>query len=580
MQGLFQVNLAIMRIPVIDIFAGPGGLGEGFSAAEVNVRFNIRLSIEKDHIAHQTLQLRSFLRTFGYDAFPAEYYEYVKGKITRDELYKAYPAQARHAAEEVWQVELGVENSEHVHDRIEKALGGNRHWVLLGGPPCQAYSLVGRARMTGLGIAGKDLEGKELDRLRQKKLKNFYQDHRHTLYKEYLKIVAVHKPTVFVMENVKGILSSKNEDDEPIFRQILQDLQDPWKAISADEKIKKSRRLSGKSPRYRLFSFVRSSDIGAGYDTNSESRNGLKPRDFIIQAEKYGIPQKRHRVIILGILEDYDAKPEVLTKIAKAVSVRAALENLPELRSGLSKEQDSSEEWEKLIRKGFRAESLRKLDAKTSSIIRRSLNALNGSGGRGAQYIPGSLKKSSTELSRWLSYDTQLKGTLQHETRGHMTSDLWRYLFVSAYTEAHGHSPKVDEFPEWLSPDHKNVKNPAKSGDGFSVHFKDRFRAQMADDAATTITSHISKDGHYYIHYDPAQCRSLTVREAARLQTFPDNYFFEGNRTQQYHQVGNAVPPLLAYKLAGVVAGVIEQCVKADKKAAQGSARERKEAAA
>ena len=150
-------------------------------------------------------------------------------------------------------------------------------------------------------------------------------------------------------------------------------------------------------------------------------------------------------------------------------------------------------------------------------------------------------------------HDERISGVLNHQSRSHMNSDIHRYLFCSVFAQQHHRAPKLSDFPDELLPNHKNV-DKGKIG-----LFSDRFRVQLRDSPATTVTSHISKDGHYYIHYDPTQCRSLSVREAARLQTFPDNYFFEGNVTQQYHQVGNAVPPLLARQLADTVYRIMEK---------------------
>ena len=155
----------------------------------------------------------------------------------------------------------------------------------------------------------------------------------------------------------------------------------------------------------------------------------------------------------------------------------------------------------------------------------------------------------------WVA-DKKLEGHCNHSTRGHIKEDIFRYLFASCFAQVHGRSPLLSAFPKDLLPRHKNSAHAVRGS-----LFSDRFRVQVSGKPACTVTSHISKDGHYYIHYDPSQCRSLTVREAARLQTFPDNYFFCGPRTSQYVQIGNAVPPYLANQIAGIVSDLLEQMV-------------------
>ena len=203
-------------IPVIDLFAGPGGLSEGFSAYCGAFRFRVALSVEKDAAAHRTLVLRSFFRQFAPSLTPDLYYRYIRGEgVAREKLFEACPEAAQAALGVAWHATLGELSVSEVFRRVEEALGNAGHWVLLGGPPCQAYSVAGRARMKGM--------------------ERFKTDHRHTLYREYLKILAAFQPTIFVMENVKGILSSRHQD-EAIFGRILEDMRYPWGALSDSDR--------------------------------------------------------------------------------------------------------------------------------------------------------------------------------------------------------------------------------------------------------------------------------------------------------------------------------------------------------
>lgn len=499
-------------IPIIDIFAGPGGLGEGFSSlrsADGKPIFKIRLSIEKDDYAHKTLQLRAFFRQFTPKNVPSEYYEYLRGEISKEVLFQKYPRQYAMAQNEAWKIELGMKNREVVKNRIGEALKGVTNWLLIGGPPCQAYSLVGRSRIRG------------------KNKRKYREDRRHHLYKEYLQILSDHQPSFFIMENVKGLLSSKRVRTENTFELILSDLKHPNKVM-----------LTGTdSPlSYKLFS------LSQKYISDQD----FEPKDFVIRSEEYEIPQARHRVIIFGIREDlFKSKPDILKKKSGRIAIDDVIDDLPKLRSGLSKGEDSPEKWLNTILSIENAIWKDAVSDKIASTLNSELKKVNVNLTRGAAYIATS-KRPRKHVGWYV--DSKLKGICNHESRSHIPDDLRRYFFATIFARVNRRSPTLSDFPKALLPNHKNVAEALKGS-----KFNDRFRVQLRGRPSTTVVSHISKDGHYYIHHDPTQCRSLSVREAARLQTFPDNYYFEGNRTQQYHQVGNAVPPLLAKKIAALV---------------------------
>jgi DNA (cytosine-5)-methyltransferase 1 len=515
------------RIQVVDLFAGPGGLGEGFSSSGDGKHFEIVVSAEKDTVARETLRLRAFFRLLKNENPDRlhDYYNYCNGNAVQP-YTDASEAQWEKADQEARCITLGTEEGNAALDAtLDARLDQRRPWVLIGGPPCQAYSLVGRARNKG------------------KTEYSAENDHRHFLYKEYLRIIKERRPAVFVMENVKGILSSK-VGGEGIFNQILQDLADPNTA------------LKDPAPgiKYRICSLVSDQAFQSGDDIEM-----LDSRGFIIRAERHGIPQARHRVILLGIALDQDGNvPEYnwLHEVHQPPTVGQVVGDLPKLRSRLTKQLDNAEIWCRTV-SGHLGELYGEIDqvenprlaAEMAIVLKQLVSAPIDTGGVRVKRFQDDGRTGNVELDAWLR-DEKLNYWLNHDARGHMSSDLRRYVYAGVFAKALGTSPKGHQqfLLSGLAPAHKNWD---------SGKFSDRFRVQVEPQPSTTITSHISKDGHYFIHYDPQQCRSLTVREAARLQTFPDNYFFQGNRTEQFHQVGNAVPPLLANKIAAVVYGVV-----------------------
>jgi len=511
-----------MTINVVDLFAGPGGLAEGFASLDEGRKFKIAVSVEMETSAHQTLTLRSF-------------YRHVRGEAAGERVYYAFcndaaAAHPRDVLPNVWkeaeaeakQLTLGVRRDNAALNAIldSKLLNPDRT-VVIGGPPCQAYSLVGRSK--NMGTIGYVAE----------------EDKRHFLYREYLRILHKVQPAVFVMENVKGILSSR-VGDRRVMHDILRDLTHPGKALR--------RSVNKQGGNYRIYSLVAPICFQADMDPGTIDVN-----DFVVQAERYGVPQARHRVILLGVRGDLNL-PAFAPLIPRTpITVHDAISELPPLRSRLSSGDDAAK-WQKTVAAligGFAA------DAKRTGHDDLSANLKSGALALSSALPTGGLRVKREdnpvvpdEYRSWVA-DDKLAVWLNHEARSHMASDLGRYFYAAVFAEMNGRSPKgqADFILNGLAPNHANWS---------TGKFEDRFRVQRYGAPSTTVTSHIAKDGHYFIHPDPAQCRSLTVREAARLQSFPDNYFFQGNRTQQYHQVGNAVPCILARSIAHSVIAVLQ----------------------
>lgn len=513
-------------IGVVDIFAGPGGLSEGFSNFESapGVRpFDVAVSAEMEASAHATLRLRAFLRLVRRQAgtFPREYYAYLEqvaaGTACRpDEVFgdSKWRRQWRAAEADALQLTLGEEaDNATLYAHVAQAKRGHDEIILIGGPPCQAYSLVGRARQGDT---------------------NGFRTHgipKHFLYKQYLRILADFQPAIFIMENVRGVLTS-TVGGRAMFKAITRDLAHPREALAGTVD-------AAHEGMYELLPV----HVPSGQDRSADAVAD-HPERFVVHCEDHGVPQARHRVLVMGVRRDFmRAHPGVARVPGLAdlppVPIEAALAGLPPLRSGVSREPDDAGRWRAAMERERNTliKLLRSTYPGVASLLRHT--AL------GYQLPRESTRYMETSSTYASSMgDTRQNVVLNHGARSHMQSDLGRYLFCAAFAAEKNRSPKAGDFPRQLAPDH------CSWGTGT---FDDRFRVQLPDRPSNTVTSHLSKDGHAFIHWDPSQCRSLTVREAARLQTFPDNYLFLGNRTQQYVQVGNAVPPRIAEQIARVV---------------------------
>ena len=512
-------------VPIVDIFAGPGGLGEGFSRwSSDDLTFKIALSIEKDPAAHKTLLLRAFFRQFKAEDVPQHYYDYLAGLLSSDELFDYYPKEAGNARKEAWLHTLKDGDIDEVKQRAKAALAEFRckEVVLIGGPPCQAYSVAGRARMYHL--------------------ERFQEDERHFLYTHYLRLVAHLTPAVFVMENVKGMLTAA-VNGESIYSKILEDLEFPGLAVKKLDRLKRAPTRY----EYDIYSLVAHQETLK--DELGLHVRPLKPQDYIIKSEDYGIPQRRHRVILMGVRKDLDPQLKRRLEVMAKVSVKDVLNDLPPIRSGVTKRENTWSSWFDALCEGLSSLQSQNIDSAVFEKM-KSTRALMVEKplGLGRKITARDKREYPRELADWY-LDPKLGVVCSHEAKSHMKTDLWRYLFATSFAAVYGRSPLLKEYPNLLLPAHKNIDPQNKE----SARFVDRFKVQTGNEPASTVTSHISKDGHFFIHHDPIQCRAWSVREAARVQTFPDNYLFEGNKTQQYHQVGNAVPPLLAYKIADIV---------------------------
>lgn len=407
------------EINFLDLFAGCGGLSEGF----IRAGFKPIAHIEMDLAASNSLKTRMCYHWLKQNNKFNIYLDYLNKKISRDKLYSLVPVDV---IDSVINEEISKNNLKELFEKIDNKLGKQKLKLIIGGPPCQAYSLIGRS----------------CDK------HNMLNDERNYLYKYYAEFLKRYKPEHFIFENVTGLLSAKDPDGNKHFDNML--------------------------------SLFKNSD----YECECK----------VLNAKDYGVPQNRKRVIILGSYKSCEKLDLELEPEPCRIKINDLFADLPKLKAGTEENK----------------------------------------------YKDGKINKYVSGLG---IRDKKIPLTFQM-SRPNTKQDLAIYKLVAKKWEKQKSRLNYNDIPIELQT-HNN-----KSA------FTDRFKVVAGDMTYShTVVAHIAKDGHYYIHPDVKQNRSITPREAARIQTFPDNYYFEGIkdetcRTAAYKQIGNAVPVLLAQKIA------------------------------
>lgn len=394
-----------MAYTFIDLFAGCGGLSEGFHKAD-NFEFVAAVEWEKD----PALNLINRLETKWQDKNAPD--KVLRFDIQRTtELFEGWSNDPEYGS----------------HKGLNEIVGNKTVDIIIGGPPCQAYSLAGRAQ----------------DKNSMK------DDYRNYLFESYIKVVDQYKPKIFVFENVIGLLSAKPKDRH-VVDLIREEFDKHGYAIISDLK------------RYALQDLT-----------------------------KFGVPQKRNRVIIIGIRKDLCNETESMLQDFYC-------NILPSQHESLKTVEDAIADLPQL----FPVEEY-KLDGKKHSHS------------QAAKTIPN------------------------HAPRFHNKLDIGTFQLLAQDIESGEKKyTSIDELLKLYT---------EKTGKSSAVH---KYYVLRRDEPSNTIPAHLYKDGLRHIHPDPRQARSITVREAARLQTFDDDYEFISSAGANYKMIGNAVPPYFSYKLA------------------------------